>query len=592
MSQLNGSLSFVEVGPLVQLLSNLRKTGDLVLSQDGWSARLLVDQGRLTGAVVADRTGTEALEFICVALRNAKFDFEEGSPSVGPNLEQSPEPLAEVERLAADSQLWNGALPSPRAVPHVVKSTIFQNDVDVVLGLVALHVLGDLDGRLTVLELATRHGLLRTLRALNRLRELGVIAFESGEPAAPRPPHGTPPESNGRPTHAAPEAASRQPFARARIPTVPRDATPAQVPGVGLKRDDSPPTPAAPPAAAAQSTAAPRPSPVAPLTAAAQSTAAAPPSPAAPLTPAAESTAAARPSVAAPLTAVAQSTAAARPSAAAPLTAAAPPSAAAPLTAAAQSTAAAWPSAAAPLTAAARSIAAAPPSAAARPSAAAPPPIEQESTSSSLLSAARLVTVLVSRVGARITRSELVQAVLLTGVLMFGIHSLVQNFRVDGVSMMPAFEGGQVLLVNRAVYAHVENTPLGDILPTHAQGSAEYVFDGPQRGDIAVFRAPPQPDADYIKRIIGLPGDSVLVDNGVLTVDGTSVDEPYVQFRANYRFPTDGTPLVVPDGYYFVLGDNRPESFDSHAGWLVPVEDLIGRAWIRYWPPDALSVQL
>jgi signal peptidase I len=477
MSKLNGSLSFVEVGPLVHLLSGLRKTGDLVLAQDSWSARLLMDQGRLTGAAVEDRAGIEALEFICVALRNAEFHFEESSPSHSPNLEQSPEPMAELERLAADSQLWHGALPPPHAVPHVVKSTSFQSDVDVVLGLVALHVLGDMDGQLTVLELSTRHGLLRTLRSLNRLRELGVIAFESGEPAALRAPQHTPSESIGRPPQPPPESPSRPQYPRARIPTVAPRGMPARAVGVGLKRDDSPPTPPTPSTSATQ---------------------------------------------------------------------------------------------------------AAPPTATAL--------VDEESTLSGVLDGARLLAARISRAGARITRSELLQAVLLTSVLMFGVHSLVQNFRVDGVSMMPAFEGGQVLLVNRAVYAHVENSPLRDILPTHAQGSAEYVFDGPQRGDIAVFRAPPQPGADYIKRIVALPGDSVLVDDGVLNVDGTSVDEPYVQFKANYRFPRDGTPLVVPDGYYFVLGDNRPESFDSHAGWLVPVDDLIGRAWIRYWPPDALSV--
>jgi signal peptidase I len=66
--------------------------------------------------------------------------------------------------------------------------------------------------------------------------------------------------------------------------------------------------------------------------------------------------------------------------------------------------------------------------------------------------------------------------------------------------------------------------------------------------------------------------------------------EPYIQFPAEYNFPLDGTPLVVPDDSYFVLGDNRPESLDSHFGWFVPVQDLIGRAWLRYWPPTELGI--
>jgi signal peptidase I len=516
MSQLSGSLSFVEVGPLVRLLANLRKTGELVLSQDCWSARLLLDHGRLTGAAVADRGGVEALEFICVALSKAEFDFQDRSPNVSANLEPNPDPLAQLERLAGETHPWNGTLPAPQAVPHLVRSTTLQNDVDVVLGLAALHVLGDMDGRVTVLELAARHGLLRTLKSLNRLRELGVIAYDSTEAPPPAGPQRTPPppESTGRPQQP-PEPPSRQPLQRARIPTVAREGTPARIFGVGLKRDDSAPPAASPSAANAPPT---------------------------------------NPATASPPTA--------SPSA--------PP----------ESTPS--PAAASASTANLSSPHPVPPS----PSA----PGEQQSVLSRVLDATRGIAAGCSRASAHIARSELAQAVVMTSLVIFGIRSLVQNFRVDGVSMMPGFEGGQVLLVNRAAYAHVEHTLLEEVLPTHPQGSAEYLFDGPQRGDIAVFRAPPQPDADYIKRIIALPGDSVLVDNGLLTVDGMSVDEPYVQFKANYRFPTDGTPLVIPDGFYFVLGDNRPESFDSHAGWLVPAEDLIGRAWIRYWPPEALTV--
>jgi signal peptidase I len=468
MSRLNGSLSFVEVGPLIRLLLDQHKTGELVLSQDCWSARLLLDQGRLMGAAVADRTGAEALEFICVALRNADFEFEERSSGLGPNLDRVEDPLVDLERMAADARSWNGLLPAPQAVPHVVRSTTFEKDVDVVLGLAALHVLGDLDGRLTVLELASRHGLLRTLRSLNRLRELGVIAFESGASAASPSPPRTPPDSTGHPPPppqppATPNGRPMHP--RARMPTLIQNGPPGRVPNVGVKLDHSAPSP--------------------------------------------------------------------------------------------------------PL---------------------APTRVEGTSLVSGVVDATRHLAARVYRAGARGARLEVAQAVLMTSLVIFGVRSIVQNFRVDGVSMMPAFEGGQVLLVNRAAYVHVENTPLRTILPTQAQGSAEYVFGGPQRGDVAVFRAPPQPDTDYIKRIIALPGDSVLVDNGQISVDGRWLDEPYVQFRANYRFPADGTPMLVPDGYYFVLGDNRPESFDSHAGWLVPVDDLIGRAWLRYWPPRALSV--
>jgi signal peptidase I len=162
-----------------------------------------------------------------------------------------------------------------------------------------------------------------------------------------------------------------------------------------------------------------------------------------------------------------------------------------------------------------------------------------------------------------------------TGVLIFGIRVLVQNFRVEGISMLPSFAGGQVLVVNRAAYFHVYT---------------RYLFGGPQRGDVAVFRAPPQPDTDYIKRIIGLPGDRILIVDGVVFVNDRRLAEPYVRSPAAYTFPTDGKAMSVPDGHYFVLGDNRPESFDSHMGWLVSVDDLVGRAWIRYWPLNEVAI--
>jgi signal peptidase I len=186
--------------------------------------------------------------------------------------------------------------------------------------------------------------------------------------------------------------------------------------------------------------------------------------------------------------------------------------------------------------------------------------------------------------------SEILQAVLVAGVLVLVTRAFVQNFRVDGVSMLPTFEAGQALVVNRAAYFHLEGTPFEGLLPTSAQGSVNYLFGGPRRGDVVVFRAPPQPDADYIKRVIGLPGDRIQIANGRVLINGQPLEEPYISFPADYTFPNSGEPLVVPDASYFVLGDNRPESFDSHLGWVVPVDYLVGRAWLRYWPPSEVAV--
>jgi signal peptidase I len=185
---------------------------------------------------------------------------------------------------------------------------------------------------------------------------------------------------------------------------------------------------------------------------------------------------------------------------------------------------------------------------------------------------------------------EVGQAIVFTAVLVVGMRSLVQNFRVEGVSMQPNFQSGQVLVVNRAAYFHLDSWPLAGLLGGRSDGQPGYVFGGPQRGDVAVFRAPPQPDTDYIKRVIGLPGDSVAVRNGRVYVNGTALTEPYIEFPADYIFPSEGGDLKVPSDSYFVLGDNRPESLDSHFGWFVPSEDLIGRAWIRYWPPTEVGI--
>jgi signal peptidase I len=180
---------------------------------------------------------------------------------------------------------------------------------------------------------------------------------------------------------------------------------------------------------------------------------------------------------------------------------------------------------------------------------------------------------------------ELLQTIVLTLAIFLGVRSVVQNFRVEGASMEPTLETGQYLLISKVSYFHVEGTPVDRFLPTSHQGSTDYLFSGPQRGDIVVFKAPTQPDKDFIKRVIGLPGDTVLVKNGTVYVNGQALNELYIHYPATYTYPFDGQPKEIPDGYYFVLGDNRPNSSDSHLGWNVPVDNLVGRAWISYWPP-------
>ena len=173
-------------------------------------------------------------------------------------------------------------------------------------------------------------------------------------------------------------------------------------------------------------------------------------------------------------------------------------------------------------------------------------------------------------VGAEITKKgggglawELLQTIVLTLAIFLGVRSVVQNFRVEGASMEPTLETTQYLLISKASYFHVEGTPLDRFLPTTHQGSTDYLFGGPQRGDVVVFKAPTQPDKDFIKRIIGLPGDTVLIKNGQVIVNGAPLDEAYIHYPATYTYQIRQPSQQIPDGNYFVLGDNHLCSSDS-----------------------------
>lgn len=159
---------------------------------------------------------------------------------------------------------------------------------------------------------------------------------------------------------------------------------------------------------------------------------------------------------------------------------------------------------------------------------------------------------------------EILITVLLALVIFLAIRSTVQTFVVVYSSMEPSFYEGQRLLVNKAVY----------------------FFGEPARGDVVIFKAPANRQGDFIKRIIGLPGDTVEVKNGAVYVNGSKLHEPYIRDLPSYTFG----PEKIPADNYFVLGDNRNNSDDSHTGYLVPRQDMIGKAWLSTWPPNRWGV--
>jgi signal peptidase I len=179
---------------------------------------------------------------------------------------------------------------------------------------------------------------------------------------------------------------------------------------------------------------------------------------------------------------------------------------------------------------------------------------------------------------------EVLQTVILTILIFVAVRAIVQNFRVEGASMEPTLHRDQYIVINKVAYSRLDGTPVSPLLGAESNPSStpKYVFGGPQRGDIIVFKAPGSTDKDFIKRVMGLPGEKVRVSAGNVLINGQKIEEPYIKFHASYDFET----RTVPARHYFVLGDNRPNSTDSHLGWFVPIEDVIGRAWVTYWPPD------
>lgn len=154
---------------------------------------------------------------------------------------------------------------------------------------------------------------------------------------------------------------------------------------------------------------------------------------------------------------------------------------------------------------------------------------------------------------------EIVETIVLTVVIFAVINTLTGRFRVEGPSMNPNLNAGQYLIINRIVYR----------------------LHPPRRGDIVVFHHPRNGDRDLIKRVIGLPGETVEVRQGQVYIDGTLLEEPYVLYRGRYSAYYE----LGPDEF-FVLGDNRPNSDDSHNWGVLTAGKIVGKAWVSYWPPS------
>ena len=155
--------------------------------------------------------------------------------------------------------------------------------------------------------------------------------------------------------------------------------------------------------------------------------------------------------------------------------------------------------------------------------------------------------------------------------ILFGVF-VVQPVVVEGTSMLPELHDGERLLVNKLVYYKIQSVSWGHI----------------SRGDIVVFWYPREPDKSYVKRVIGLPGETVEVRNGKVLIDGRVLDEEYLDAEHNQALPSF-PPKKVEEHHYFVMGDNRDNSSDSRYWGLVPEKYIYGKAFFRYWKPGNIG---
>lgn len=155
---------------------------------------------------------------------------------------------------------------------------------------------------------------------------------------------------------------------------------------------------------------------------------------------------------------------------------------------------------------------------------------------------------------------ELVETIVLSLIIFLLIRQVLQNYRIESHSMQPNFYEGQFILVNKLAYK------LGQ----------------PERGEVVVFHNPNNTNEDYIKRVIGLPGDTIEIRDDKVFINNQLLPEPFAKepYRPNSAFG----PLVVPADHIFVMGDNRGNSQDSRVIGPIDEKLIVGKAWLRLWP--------
>jgi signal peptidase I len=156
-------------------------------------------------------------------------------------------------------------------------------------------------------------------------------------------------------------------------------------------------------------------------------------------------------------------------------------------------------------------------------------------------------------------------------IFLFVYLLILQPHKIKGDSMQPNFPDGEYLLTDKVTYR----------------------FNEPKRGDVVVFKAPTGNGDEFIKRIIGLPGEEIYVQNGKVYINDKLLEEPYLAetvYTSGSSYLKEGEKVIVPEGSFLVFGDNRPRSSDSRAFGPITKDVITGRAWVTYWPIKSAGI--
>ena len=176
---------------------------------------------------------------------------------------------------------------------------------------------------------------------------------------------------------------------------------------------------------------------------------------------------------------------------------------------------------------------------------------------------------------------ELIETVILGGLIFVLIQATIQNYQVEGASMVPTLTPGECVLTNKITYSHFSPSQYFNFAgeSNKYQNDKVFLLGPPERGDIVVFKYPNDPSRHFVKRVIGTPGDQVAIANGMVSVNQRVIYEPYINTQSS---TSNMGPLILHSEEYFVLGDNRQASNDSRTWGPIRNEHIIGEYWLSY----------